>query len=62
MGLALLPNDVSYKWDKWGLYLMTVTYVPTFRALLGPRLTLNQLRHSTLLRLGSYCLEHCWTN
>ncbi|KAK4689702.1 MFS transporter, ACS family, allantoate permease, partial [Tremellales sp. Uapishka_1] len=27
LGLALLPADVKYKWDKWGLYLCTVTFV-----------------------------------
>jgi len=33
LGVALLPVDVAYKWDKWGCYLITVTFViPTFSA------------------------------
>ncbi|KAK8870126.1 hypothetical protein IAR55_000696 [Kwoniella newhampshirensis] len=33
LGLALLPNEDKYKWDKWGLYLMSVTFViPMFSA------------------------------
>lgn len=27
LALSLLPNTESYKWTKWGLYLMTVPYV-----------------------------------
>ncbi|GFZ45616.1 hypothetical protein JCM24511_03344 [Saitozyma sp. JCM 24511] len=27
LGIALLPNSTAYKWDKWGLYLMAVTWV-----------------------------------
>ncbi|ODN97332.1 hypothetical protein L198_03895 [Cryptococcus wingfieldii CBS 7118] len=31
--LALLPADTSYRWIKWGMYLMTVTFViPLFSA------------------------------
>ncbi|WVF65393.1 hypothetical protein IAT40_000120 [Kwoniella sp. CBS 6097] len=31
--IALLPSDVSYRWIKWGGYLMTVTFViPMFSA------------------------------
>ncbi|ORY30170.1 major facilitator superfamily domain-containing protein [Naematelia encephala] len=34
LGVALLPNDAAYKWDKWGCYLIIVTFViPTFSAL-----------------------------
>nr|XP_031861390.1 uncharacterized protein CI109_002994 [Kwoniella shandongensis]KAA5528462.1 hypothetical protein CI109_002994 [Kwoniella shandongensis] len=33
LGIALLPNEAKYKWDKWGLYLMSVTFViPMFSA------------------------------
>ena len=27
LGLALLPDNPSYKWTKWGLYLITVPFV-----------------------------------
>ncbi|KAL3422436.1 major facilitator superfamily transporter [Phlyctema vagabunda] len=27
LAMALLPNDPSWKWTKWGLYLMTVPFV-----------------------------------
>ncbi|WVQ86238.1 hypothetical protein IAT38_008406 [Cryptococcus sp. DSM 104549] len=33
LGVALLPVDTHYRWTKWGLYLMTVTFViPLFSA------------------------------
>ncbi|WVR08946.1 hypothetical protein IAU60_006005 [Kwoniella sp. DSM 27419] len=33
MMIALLPSDISYRWIKWGGYLMTVTFViPLFSA------------------------------
>ncbi|KAK3066214.1 hypothetical protein LTR53_017525 [Teratosphaeriaceae sp. CCFEE 6253] len=27
LGMALLPNDPSHRWTRWGLYLMTVVFV-----------------------------------
>jgi ACS family allantoate permease-like MFS transporter len=31
LSIALLPTDVSYKWTKWGMYLIAVTFIiPTF--------------------------------
>ena len=31
LAIALLPTDVSYKWTKWGMYLIAVTFIiPTF--------------------------------
>ncbi|WVQ81400.1 hypothetical protein IAT38_003524 [Cryptococcus sp. DSM 104549] len=33
LGIALLPSEDKYKWDKWGLYLIIVTFViPLFSA------------------------------
>ena len=32
-GLAFLPVSTDYRWVKWGMYLMTVTFVvPLFSA------------------------------
>lgn len=31
LSIALLPTDESYKWTKWGMYLIAVTFIiPTF--------------------------------
>lgn len=31
LSIALLPTDISYKWTKWGMYLIAVTFIiPTF--------------------------------